>query len=184
MVDLKKKLVDLAREATGDDEILVAGDFEPKGMLWKRSAGTAAGSLVGGAVSDGNTWAQVAGAAGGYAAGTLAGESKGVPPVVVLAATPSKLYVLADPSARGILLAKNLAVLHVVDRNKMTVTLKNRIQTRTVIIEDEQTGDRFELEGMKLGLHHMNDLLNLLDEQDAAEGEAESLSRLPADEEA
>ncbi len=29
-MDLKQKLIDLAREATGDDQITVAGDFQPK----------------------------------------------------------------------------------------------------------------------------------------------------------
>ena len=68
----KEKLIRMAVEATGDEEIIVAGDFEPKGMMWKRSAGAAAGSLAGGAVSGGNSWAQAAGATGGLALGSLA----------------------------------------------------------------------------------------------------------------
>jgi hypothetical protein len=179
-MDLKQKMIDLAREATGDDEIFVAGDFQPKGMLWKRAAGTAAGSLAGGAVSDGDTWAQAAGAVGGYAAGTLASSGKGVPPVCVLAASPTKLYVLATSHGQGMLLVKHLEVLEVFNRNELTITVKNRIQTRTAIIENEETGARIELEGLKLGIHHMNDLLNVLDEQEAAEGEAETRVRLEA----
>lgn len=49
-MDLKQKLIDLAREATGDQSITVAGDFQPKGLTWKRAAGAAAGSLAGDAV--------------------------------------------------------------------------------------------------------------------------------------
>lgn len=43
MADLKQKLIDLAREATGDSAITVAGDFQPKGLTWKMAAGAAAG---------------------------------------------------------------------------------------------------------------------------------------------
>jgi hypothetical protein len=173
-MDLKQKMVDLAREATGDDEIFVAGDFQPKGMVWKRAAGAAAGSLIGGAVSDGNSWAQAAGAAGGLAAGSLA-AGKGKPPVVVLAATPTKLYVLATKMGQGILLAKHLEVLNVMDRDHLSVTIKKRVSTRTAVIEDESNGGKIELEGLKLGFHHMNDLLNVLDEQEEVEAETRAL---------
>lgn len=176
-MDLKQKMVDLAREATGDEEIFVAGDFQPKGMVWKRAAGAAAGSLAGGAVTDSN-WGSAAGAAGGLAIGTLAASGKGVPPVCVLAASPTKLYMLATSRGQGMLMARHLELLEVFDRSKLTVTLKNRIQTRTAIIENEETGARIEVEGLKLGFHHMNDLLNLLDEQEAAEAEAETMARL------
>lgn len=178
-MDLKQKMVDMAIEATGDDEIFVAGDFEPKGMLWKRSAGAAAGSLVGGAVSDGNSWAQAAGAAGGMAVGSLA-AGKGKPPVVVLAATPSKLYVLATSMGQGMLLARHLELLNTMNRDDLTVTIKKRAMTRTVVIEDESDGGKVELEGLKLGFHHMNDLLNVLDEQEDVE--AESWARIEAGE--
>ena len=54
-MDLKQELIDLAREATGDNEITVAGDFQPKGLTWKRAAAAGAGSLVGSAVSEATT---------------------------------------------------------------------------------------------------------------------------------
>ena len=43
-MDLKQKLLDLSREATGDPAIVVAGDFQPKGLTWKIAAGAVAGS--------------------------------------------------------------------------------------------------------------------------------------------
>lgn len=168
-MDLKQKTIDLAKEATGDDQIIVAGDFQPKGMTWKRAAGAAAGSLAGSAVSGGNTWAQTAGAVGGMAAGTLASATKGVPPVAVLAASPTKLYLLATTHGQGMLLAKELELLDTIDRTNMTLTIKNRVSTRTIVITDDTTGHEYGLEGMKLGFHHMNDLLNLLQHDDAPE---------------
>ena len=178
-----EKLIRMSKEATGDDEIFVAGDFEPKGMMWKRAAGAAVGSMAGGAVSDGNSWAQAAGAAGGIAVGSLAaGASTHMPPVVILAATPSKLYVLATPVGRGHVFARNLEPLAALDRNNLTVTLKKRMATRTAVIEDESTGETFALEGVKFGFHHMNDLLNEIDQEEHDEAEAESDARIAAGE--
>jgi len=56
------------------------------------------------------------------------------------------------------------------------VTIKKRVNTRTAVIEDESTGSKLELEGLKLGFHHMNDLLNVLDEDH--EVEADTRARL------
>ena len=53
------------------------------------------------------------------------------------------------------------------DRSNLAVTIKQRVQTRTAVIEDEPNGGKIELEGLKLGSHHMNDLLNALDEDEA-----------------
>jgi len=174
-VDLKKKLIDMSVEATGDEEIFVAGDFQPKGMMWKQAAGAAAGSLVGGAVGGGNSWAKAAGAAGGMAVGSLA-AGKGKPPVVVLAATPTKLYILATKMGQQTLLAKHLDLLNVMDRDDLTITITKRAATRTVVIENGSDDGRIELEGLKLGFHHMNDLLNVLDDQE--EVEADTRARL------
>jgi len=49
-MDPKQKLIDLAREATGDTDIAVAGDFQPKGTTWKVAAGAGAGAVLGDAV--------------------------------------------------------------------------------------------------------------------------------------
>jgi hypothetical protein len=105
---------------------------------------------------------------------------------VILAATPTKLYVLATPVGRGHLFARNLEVLSALDRNNLTVTLKKRMATRTAVIVDESTGETFKLEGVRFGFHHMNDLLNEVDqaEHDAAEAESEARIAAGAAEEA
>jgi hypothetical protein len=88
-MDLKQKLIDLSREATGDPDIVVAGDFQPKGLTWKIAAGAAVGSVLGDAA--GNDAAQAIGAGAGAATGCVVGTSGDFPPVIVLAASPSKL---------------------------------------------------------------------------------------------
>ncbi len=180
-MDLKQKLVDLSIAASGDPEISVAGDFEPKGMMWKSAAGAAAGSLVGGAATGGNSWAQGIGAVGGMTVGSLsAGASTHLPPVVVVAASPTKLYVMATNKGQQILMAKNFEVLSVLDREQVVVTLKRRKTVRTVVIEDEVTGEQFKLEGIKFGFHHINDLLAEIDQDEHDTAVAESEARIAA----
>jgi len=169
-------MVAMAIEATGDDTIYVAGDFQPKGMTWKRAAGAAAGSAIGGAATGGDAIGRTAGVAAGYAAGTLAtaGTNKGLPPFIVLAASPDNLYVFAHERGKGEFLARHLELLHTMERNDLVVTLKKRATVRTAIITDESSDFTLRLEGVKFGFHHMNDILNDLGEDEHAEAIAAS----------
>jgi hypothetical protein len=162
-MDLKQKLIDLAREATGDDEITVAGDFQPKGMTWKVAAGAAAGSALGSSVD-----AAGLGAAGGAVAGRYIASSGELPPVIVLAASPTKLYLMTSNNAKGIILAKHLVIIDTLDRANLTVELKQKATVRTAVITDESTGHEYKIEGKRILFHHMNDMLNALalDEDD------------------
>lgn len=159
-MDLKQKLIDMAREATGDQEIVVAGDFQPKGMTWKVAAGAAAGSVLGGAT--GIDGAGAIGAAGGAVAGRYTASSGELPPVIVMAASPSKLYLMTTNNAKGIILAKSLVLIDTLPRENLAVELKQRITTRTVVITDESTGHEYAMEGKRIVFHHMNDVLDLL----------------------
>jgi hypothetical protein len=156
-VDLKQKLIDLAREATGDPDIVVAGDFQPKGMTWKAVAGAAAGSALGSTVDAGGL-----GAAGGAMAGRMAASSGNLPPVVVLAASPEKLYLMTSNNAKGIILAKHLVLIDTLDRAHLSVELKQKATVRTAVITDESTGREYKIEGKRILFHHMNDMLNAL----------------------
>lgn len=164
-MNLKQKMVDLAKEATGDQEITVAGDFQPKGMTWKRGVGAGIGSALGGD----DPWASGATTAGGFLVGNLVASTGELPPVVVMAASPTKLHLLTTNNGKGMVLAKHLVLLDTLDRAHLSVELKQRISTRTVVITDESTGHEYAMEGMRLGLHHMNDLLDLLDDVDQDE---------------
>ena len=171
-MDLKQKLIDLAREATGDLEITVAGDFQPKGLTWKMAAGAAAGSVIGDAVGD--DMAQAVGAGAGAAAGRYAATSGELPPVVVLAASPSKLYVMTSNNAKGIILAKHLVLLDTFDRDNLSVEMHQKVTVRTAVIKDETTGKELKLEGKRILFHHMNDMLDALAAEDAEDAEHES----------
>jgi hypothetical protein len=159
-MDLKQKLIDLAREATGDPDITVAGDFQPKGMTWKVAAGAAAGSALGDAV--GGDLAQTVGAGVGYTAGRYAATSGELPPVIVFAASPEKLYLMTSNNAKGIILAKHLVLIDTLNRENLSVEMHQRITTRTAVITDESTEHEYKIEGKRILFHHMNDMLDAL----------------------
>jgi hypothetical protein len=168
-MDLKQKLIDLAREATGDPEITVAGDFQPKGLTWKRAAAAGAGSVIGGEV--GGDTGQSIGAMVGYSAGTYAGSSGALPPVIVMAASPSKLYLMTSNNAKGIILAKHLVLLDTLDRDHLSVEMHQKVTVRTIVITDESTGHEYKMEGKRILFHHMNDMLNALGANESSEDE-------------
>ena len=78
----EERLVDLARQATGDGSIDVAGDFEPRGLMWKRSTG----SFVGSSLSDANPLTDQAGDLAGRATADAAVGATGDLPLVVVVA--------------------------------------------------------------------------------------------------
>jgi hypothetical protein len=166
MTDLRKKLLDLAIEATGDKEITVAGDFEPKGLTWKRAAGAAAGAALGNEVGEG--WGAI-GAMAGAAAGQRVGSSGDLPPVVIMAASPKKLYFLTTNNAKGIISAKSFIMLREFERDHLTFEMHQKVTVRTVVIRDEASGGELKLEGRRYIFHHMNAILDALsagDEED------------------
>jgi hypothetical protein len=163
-MDLKQKLIDMARAASGDPEITVAGDFQPKGLTWKRAVGAGAGSFIGGEV--GGDIGQVIGSDAGFIAGTYSGTSGQLPAHFVVAASPTKLYLFVTNNGKGILLAKSLLLLDTLSRDHLTVTLKQRATTRTAIITDESTGHEYGIEGRRYIFHHMNDVLDALGSQE------------------
>lgn len=171
-MDLKQKLLDLAREATGDSEITVAGDFQPKGLTWKVAAGALAGGVLGDAV--GGDVAQTVGAGVGAASGHYAATSGELPRVIVLAASPSKLYLMTSNNAKGIIHAQHLLMIDTLDRDNLSVEMHQRATTRTAVITDHSTDHVYKIEGKRILFHHMNDMLDALAADDAADAEHET----------
>ena len=159
MTDLKAKLNAMAIEATGDNSIIATGDFQPKGLTWKRAAAAGAGSLAGSEMGDNSGL----GAAAGYAIGTYAGTSGNIPPVVVVAISKENLYIMTTTNAKGSILAKSLVLLDTLKVADLSVEMHQKLTVRTVVISDESTGHEYKLEGKRILFHHMNDLLDALD---------------------
>ena len=178
-MDFKQKLLDLAREATGDDAITVAGDFQPKGMTWKVAAGAAAGSMLGSAA--GGDVGQSVGTMGGYAAGGYAASSGELPPVIVLAASPDKLYLMTSNNAKGIILAKHLLLIDTLERANLTVEMHQKVTARTAVITDSSNGHEYKIEGKRILFHHMNDMLDALSAEDADDADVDDETAVVAD---
>jgi hypothetical protein len=141
-------------------------------MTWKVAAGAAAGSVLGDAV--GGDTAQAVGAAGGAVAGRYAASSGGLPPVIVLAASPDKLYLMTSNNAKGIILAKHLLLIDTLNRADLSVEMHQKATVRTAIITDTSTGHEYKLEGKRILFHHMNDMLDALAASDADDHEHET----------
>ena len=168
------KLMKAVIAATGDDTISDVAEFNPKGSAGATAAGAAAGSLAGGAATDGNSWGQTFGATGGAAAGrAMMGMGKDLPPRICVAVSPTEIYLLGmkaygyhvDPIAK-------------IHRDKLGVSVHQRVSVRTVVLEDLETGHEFPLEVKRLNLYHakaMVELLMMSDQHHEEELEEEEL---------
>ena len=63
--------------------------------------------------------------------GEYLATSGNVPPVVILAASPEKLYVLTSTNAKGIVLMKELTLLDTLNRDKLSIETKQKVNVRT-----------------------------------------------------
>jgi hypothetical protein len=163
-MSFQEKLMTEARRATGDESILDVADFQPKGTAGASMAGAVAGGMAGGAAVGGDGWgsaiAQGAGAAGGLAAGKAAvGVSRHLPHHIAIAISPTEVYVL---EYKGTGWSPHLEAMGKIDRDRLGVEVHQRVSVRTVVLEDLDSGERFELETGRLNFYHGKALVELL----------------------
>ena len=97
-----------------------------------------------------------------------------LPPVIVLAASPEKLYLMTSNNAKGIILAKHLVLIDTLDREHLTVEMHQKVSVRTAVITDHSTGNEYGIEGKRILFHHMNDMLDALAAHDETDAEHET----------
>jgi hypothetical protein len=141
-------------------------------MTWKVAAGAGAGAVLGDAV--GGDLVQHAGTAIGTGVGYYAATSGELPPVIVLAASPKKLYLMTSNNAKGIILARHLILTDALERENLQVEMHQLVTTRTAVITDTSTGHEYKIEGKRILFHHMNDMLDALASDDHADAEHET----------
>jgi hypothetical protein len=139
-----------------DDEVVAAGQFNPRGhsggLFVGGLAGEEAGSVLGGA-----------GAAAGTAAGELAGmraadAASGLPAYMIVGVSATKAYGFAGRSRRK----EPTALAFQVPRAGLTVKVHERVNVRVLELIDEASGSRIELEGSRVPVTHSNDVIEAL----------------------
>ena len=169
------RLLEAARATTGDETINDVAEFHPKGTAAATGTGAALGSLAGG--QTGSDWGQAIGstigAVGGAAARAATSE---LPAQVCVAVSPEEVYVLGMPTV-GVKTLEPIAKIH---RSGLGVEVHQRVTVRTVVLEDLETGHKYELEAQRLNFYHAKAMIELLmvsdqhheDERDPAEADS------------
>ena len=164
-------LLELARRATGDDTLVAAGDFLPKGTTWKsggfggqtigRGMGSIATPALAGSQPSPDDLATV---------GLVTGERRTLAeqlgnPVIVVAVSPERVYLLTTEGAlHGARRAEELHHVVTLDRRDLKVVTKHRLSVRTLVVTERSTDRTFALEGKRLGRHGVASVLSALGE--------------------
>jgi hypothetical protein len=162
-----EKLIEQAEAFLGGDErVLAAGMFQPRGttggMMGATEAGFATDNIVG----------EIAGAAAGLEAGRAMSHVDDVPRWTMLAVTPSKLHAIAcGQHGVGWQPQETFATF---DRSKISATVHRRVNVRTLTIEDPESGRTYQWEGNRIGPAHAKAVFEALaaPEVDAPEDDA------------
>jgi hypothetical protein len=139
-----------------DDEVVAAGQFNPRGhtggMFVGGMAGGDAGSTLGGA-------ADAIGTAAGSLAGMRAADAaSGLPETMLVGVTDSTVYGFAGRSRRQV--PTDLAFE--VPRAGLTARVHQRVNVRVLELVHDDSGSTIELEGNRLPVTHSKDVIEAL----------------------
>jgi hypothetical protein len=156
----EEKMVELVqgalRERGIEDEVVAAGQFNPRG----HSGGLFVGGLAGG---DAGSLLGGVGESVGTGAGSLAGmraadAASGLPAKMLLGASASTVYGFGAPTRHD----EPTALAFQVPRAGLTVKVHQRVNVRVLELIDEASGSRIELEGNRLPVTHSKDVIEAL----------------------
>jgi hypothetical protein len=145
----------LAREGIGD-EVIAAGQFNPRGHTGSMFGGGLAGSSVGevgGAV--GEAVGEVAGAVAGQRANQAA---SGMPQWMLVGVTADAVYGF-DGRSRS---KEPGAMVFKADRAGLEVKVHQRVNVRVLELLHPDSGSRIELEGNRVPVTHSKDVIEAL----------------------
>jgi hypothetical protein len=156
----EESMVEAVKEALAargvEDEVVAAGQFNPRGHT--------GGLFVGGLAGD-----EAAGKLGGVAdavgtaAGSLAGmraadAASGLPDTMLVGVTGSTVYGFAGRSRR----AAPTELAFEVPRAGLTAKVHQRVNVRVLELIDDASGSTIELEGNRLPVTHSKDVIEAL----------------------
>jgi hypothetical protein len=138
------------------DEVLAAGQFNPRGQTGGMFAGGLADSEAGGLLGD-------AGEAVGLGAGSVAGmraagARSGLPARMLVGVTATMVYGFAAPTRHS----EPTALVFQVPRAGLSVKVHQRVNVRVLELIHDSSGSRIELEGSRLPVTHSKDVIGIL----------------------
>ena len=156
----EEKMAGLVQDALAargiTDEVLAAGQFNPRGHSGGLFAGGMAGGEVGGLLGE-------AGEAVGLGAGMLAGmhaadARSGLPASMLIGVTATTVYGFAAATRHS----EATSLVFQVPRAGLTVKVHQRVNVRVLELTDGTSSSRIELEGNRLPLTHSKDVIHVL----------------------
>lgn len=156
----EERMVELVQNALSErgieDEVIAAGQFNPRG----HSGGLFVGGLTGGDVGSmfGGAGESVGTGAGALAGMRAADAASGLPATMLVGASESMVYGFAARTRRD----EPTALAFQVPRAGLTVKVHPRVNVRVLELIDEASGSRIELEGNRVPLTHSKDVIQAL----------------------
>jgi hypothetical protein len=151
------ELVQGALAARGiKDEVLAAGQFNPRGHTGGMFAGGLAGGGAGSLLGD---VGEIVGTEAGSLAGARAADARsGLPAKMLVGVSATTVYGLAAPTRR----AEPTALVFQVPRAGLTASVHQRVNVRVLALIDNASAARIELEGSRLPVTHSTDVIDAL----------------------
>ena len=145
-----------AQAVIPDDEVVDVAVVRPRGSTLSGVIGAVAG--MGG--NRGAAW----GVAGGMIGQRINSAAKGTYPSIVLAVSPTKLYVLGRHTTGLVGGWKNLEPVTFIDRDNLSVDRRHHGAVGVLELTDTTTGTTLEFEPQAIGDLGLKDLLTSLDD--------------------
>ena len=145
----------LAREGIAD-EVVAAGQFNPRGHSGSMFTGGLAGSELGElGGSAGEAVGEIAGVAGGMRANAL---TSGMPQWMLVGVTADSIYGFEGRSRSK----EPGALIFKAERAGLEVKVHQRVNVRVLELIHPESGSRIELEGNRVPLTHSKDVIEAL----------------------
>ena len=145
----------LAREGIGD-EVIAAGQFNPRGHTGSMFGGGLAGGSIG---EVGGSVGEAVGDVAGMVAGQRANEAaSGMPQWMLVGVTADAVYGF-DGRSRS---KEPGAMVFKADRAGLEVKVHQRVNVRVLELLHPESGSRIELEGNRVPVTHSKDVIEAL----------------------
>jgi hypothetical protein len=160
----EEQMVSLVQGALAErgitDEVLAAGQFNPRGHSGGMFAGGLAGSEAGGLAGE-------AGEAVGLGLGSIAGmraadARSGLPSSMLIGVSATMVYGFAAASRRS----EPTSLVFQIPRAGLTVKVHQRVNVRVLELIENASNARIELEGNRLPVTHSKDVIHILGNTD------------------